>query len=572
MDEPLVYARTAAGKKALQQPGPPLSHELRELLDAVDGVTNAAEFERRLEHGEHVDAGLEELERRGLIRRLAARPQLWEVVLGAGPSDEPAPLAGSALPDPAPSESGAADRGDLSGLLGSWSAWRRKWAARQDEKAFRRAYETPSDDDRFAPVEIKPIRRGRRRKMSWLLSVISVLMLFAIGILLLALLFPYQRYRPEIERRLGATWHDPVRISEVRFSFRPYPNITLAGVAVGAEPDAEIKAIRVLPDPFSLFGPNWIVTHMRVEDMVIHNRGIGSSARWLSGAAGQAETVLVRGARFERLSVDLGNLRLTGLSGELSAASEGGAIQILLHKGDLHLRLEPTAAGYRLSVQASALAIPFGMLSDPTVTQLDLQGEIRPGLLHLAKIDGRLYGGFVAGTADLAWSQTASLVADIQLRSVSSERLWVSAATGLSMQGDLSGKFHVGSRAAKLAGLAEHLRVDGDFLVERGAIEGLDLIEAVRSKHQTRGGITRFERFTGELRLDGPACHLGRLVLSSSLMRAEGHLDIASDRRIGGLMAIELTGAATRIHAPIAIAGTLDEPQIEIGRRARIRP
>ena len=572
MDEPLVYARTAAGEKALLQPGLSLPPELRELLAAVDGVTNAAELERRLEYGEHVDAGLEALERRDLIRRLAVRAQLWQVVLGDGPIDEPASPVGSAHPDPAPSESDAAGRGDSPGLLGSWSAWRRKWAARQDEKAFRRAYETLSDDDRFAPVEIKPIRRGRRRKMSWLLSAVSVLTLFAIGILLLALLFPYQRYRPEIERRLGASLHDQVRISKVLFSFQPYPNLTLEGVVIGAEPYAEIKAIRVLPDPFSLFGSNWIVTRLRIEDMLIRGRGIGSSARWLSGVPGQEGAILVRGAKFDRLSVDLGGSRLSGLSGELSTSSEGGAIRILLHKDPLHLRLEPTAAGYRLSVQADALTIPFGALPEPTITQLDLQGEIRPGLLHLTKIEGRLYGGFVDGTADLAWNQAASLVADIGLRSVSSERLWASAATGLSLQGDLGGKFHIGSRAAKLAGLAEHLRVDGEFLVGRGAIEGLDLIEAVRSKRQTRGGTTRFERFTGELQLDGPACHLSRLALSSSLMRAEGHLDIASDRRIGGSMALELTGAATRIHASIAIAGTLDEPQIEVGRRARISP
>ena len=577
MEAQLIYAKTAAGEKALRQLRPPLQRELRAVLDAVDGAANAGELKRRFGDGVSIDAALEELERQGLIRKHVARPQLWEVVLGDLSVDEPPPLAGSAHSDPSPRVSGTADRGGLPALLcRKWSAWRGKWAARKEERAFRRAYETPGDDDRFAPVELKPIRRGRRRKRVWPRLVFAVLLLLVVVTPLLALFFPYQRYRPEIERRLSAALHDPVRVNEVHFSFQPYPNITLAGVTVGAESYAEIKAIRVLPDPFSLFGSNWIVTHARIEGLHIRDRGIGPSAHWLSGAAGKEGAILLRGANFDQLSVDLGDLRLGGLSGELSTTSEGGVVKILLHndEGNLHLEAVPAAGGYLLSVLGNALPLPLRspLLPEPIFAHLEVQGEIRSGLLRLSQIDGRLYDGFLDGTAELGWTQAASLVADLRLRGVSSAKLLAAPAPRLSLVGEISGRFHIESHAAELAGLADNLRVNGAFLVERGAINGLDLIEAVRSQHPTRGGATRFERFTGELRLDGQACRLGRLKLSSGLMRAEGHLDIASDRRIGGLMAIDLTGAATRIHASVAIGGTLGEPQIAIGRGARITP
>jgi len=573
MDEQLIYAKTAAGEKALRQPTPILQRELHLLLGAVDGRANTAELKRRLEDGSQIDAALEELERRGLIRKLAAKPQLWEVVLGDAPPDQSRHTSVASRSDPSPSEGGTAHRGgSLSRLCGKYSAWRRKWAARKEERAFRRAYETPSDDDRFAPVKLKPIRRGQHRKMNWPLAAAAALLLLAIGALLLALIFPYQRYRPEIERRLSAALRDPVSISEVRFGFRPYPNITLEGVSVGAEPYAEIKAIRVLPDPFSLFSAHWIILQARFEGMDIRNRGIGPSAHWLAGTAGIEGAVLLRGGHFDQLSVDIGDLHLDDLSGELRTTLDGGVAKILLHNGEgsLHLELTPAPSGYQLSAVGKALTMP----SRPklTFTYLGVQGELRPGLLRLSKIDGGLYGGFLDGAAEIDWNEAATLVADIGLRSISSDRLLASAAHGLSLAGKIGGKFHIESRATKLAELSDNLRIRGEFLAERGAINGLDLIEAVRSKRPIRGGATRFERLSGELRLEGQTCHLDGLKLSSGLMKAEGNLDIGRDRRIGGRMALDLTGAATRIRAELAIGGTLDEPQISSGRGARISP
>lgn len=571
MAEQLIYAKTAAGEKALDQLTPELPHELRALLDAVDGRASATELKRRSADGSQVDAALEELERRGLIRRLAAKPQLWEVVLGDEPAPDPGNPAVSLRSDPPLNESDTAHRGGLlARLCGKCSEWQRRWAARKEERAFRRVYETPSDDDRFTPVKLKPIRRGRRRKWVGPLATVAVLLLLVIGVLLLVLLFPYQHYRPEIERRLSAALRDPVSISEVGFSFQPYPNITLKGISVGAEPYAQIRAIRVLPDPFSLFGAHWVILHARIEGMVIDDRGIGPSVHWLAGTAGIEGAVRLRSAHFDQLSVDVGDLRVDGLSGELRTTREGNVDKILLGHGSLHLELVPAESGYRLSAVGKALTMPFSPRL--TFSSLGVQGELRPGLLRLSKIDGRLYDGFLDGSAKIEWTQAASLVADVRLKRISSDRLLAARAPGLSLHGEIGGELHIESRAAKLAGISDNLRAHGEFLVGRGAINGLDLIEAARSKRPTRGGTTRFEQLSGELLLDGQACHLSKLKLSAGLMRAEGHLDIGKNGLIGGMMALDLAGAATRIHAALAIDGTLDEPQVSIGRGARISP
>ncbi|OIR03485.1 AsmA family protein [mine drainage metagenome] len=569
MDEQLIYAKTAAGEKALDQLTPSLPRELRALLAAVDGRASATELKRRLADDSQVDAALEELEHRGLIRRLAAKPQLWEVVLGDEPVLDPGYPALSLPSDPPPNESGTAHRDGLpTRLCGKCSEWRRRWAARREERAFRRAYETPSDDDRFTPVKLKPIRRGRRRKWVGPLATVAVLLLLVIGVLLLALFFPYQHYRPEIEQRLSAALRDPVSINEVGFSFQPYPNITLKGISVGAEPYAKIRAIRVLPDPFSLFGAHWVILHARIEGMVIGDRGIGPSAHWLAGSEG---VVRLRSAHFDQLSVDIGDLRVDGLSGELRTTREGNVVRILLRQGSLSLELVPAESGYRLSAVGTALTLPFS--PKLAFSSLGVQGELRPGLLRLSKIDGRLYDGFLGGSAKIGWTQQgATLVADVRLQSISSGRLLAARAPGLSLHGELGGELHIESRAANLAGISDNLRAHGEFLVGRGAINGLDLIEAARSKRPTRGGTTGFEQLSGELLLDGQACHLGKLKLSAGLMRAEGHLDIGKNGRIGGMIALDLAGAATRIRAALAIGGTLDEPQVSIGRGARISP
>ncbi len=485
--------------------------------------------------------------------------------------DEQVNQPGPPVQDDVPA-SGPADL-DGGGLLwrmrANYARWRRKQKARQDEKAFRRAYETPNDEDSFAPVKLKPLYRGPRRVISWPVLLAGGLLLIAGGAVLLAIVFPYERFRPEVEQRLGSALGDKVRIGELHFAILPYPNITLVGVSIGAEPYAEAKAIRVVPEPFSLFGSQWVIRHARLEGLLIRRLGITPSAHWFAATPGREPALLLRHGQIERLSVEIADARLDGLSGEVKMRADGGVEQIQLSNASHSLNLEatPAAAGYRLSLIGNGLNLPFR--ADLTFEYLEAEGNMSSGLLRLRKIAGRIYGGLIEGTAQLDWSATPIFQGDIGLIGASAARLLAALDPDVSMEGNISGIFHIESRANDVAQLDDRLLIKGEFRAERGVLNRFDFIEAVRSSRQTRGGNTRFETFSGDLLFDKSAWHFGRLKLDSGLLQAAGNLDIGAGRQLRGMMELDLKGSATRLHSLVMISGPVEAPLLSVTQSTR---
>ncbi len=602
MDDLLIYLRTPAGEEVMRQPTRLVQRNLRAVMSSVDGVANVAELKRQVGDGRMVEASLAELEGLGLVETLAtreerqkretaakeapldrvpadaspkpvppaqeAKAQVWEVVLGDSPGDQ-RPPGEKAEPDSRPSQGRAEAPAKLTRLRDGIASWRQKRKARKEERAFRRAYETPTEEESLLPIKLKPIRRGPRRRVIWPVLLIGGLLLFAGGALLLAAAFPYERFRPEIEQRLAAALGDPVTIAALRFSFRPYPNITLERVSVGGVPYAQAKAIRVVPDPFSLFGSNWVIRHAALEAPVLRQQGIAHSLRWFTAALAQDRPLVLRRVHVDDLAVELGDSRVSGLSGDVAMKAEGGVARLLLQNSEhsLHLEVVPAAAGYQLSVIGNALKMPFK--PDLVFEYLEAEGEMTPGELRFRKLAGKLYGGIIEGSVELDWSQAATLLIDIGLTRASSSRLLAGLSLDLSMEGDIGGRLHIESRARDFSQLGDNLRINGEFLAERGVINRFDFMEAVRSNRPTRGGNTRFERLSGALQSSEHAWHLGRLDISSGLMQATGNLDIARDMQLKGLMELQLKGPATRLNASVLIGGTLPDPQLLPARIAR---
>ena len=91
------------------------------------------------------------------------------------------------------------------------------------------------------------------------------------------------------------------------------------------------------------------------------------------------------------------------------------------------------------------------------------------------------------------------------------------------------------------------------------------IVEAVRSPNRDpiRSGSTRVDQLSGRLQCDESACRVSNVKMSSGLMRADGHMSVArKDRKLDGLLDVELRGSASNISAPVTIGGTLDRPEL----------
>lgn len=594
MDNNTVFSKTREGEEAVRQRTRLVQRNLRNILIMVDGHSTVAELGKRFGDLAVVESSLAELERNGFIEGAQPEPPLDSMALEAETAQEEIPVLTAPAfvppPQPVPAPQPAVEE-----IVLSAPEEQLEWSSRPPEPAPRKQVAEPEkktgpswmdslkgslegmkgklksepgqsrpgmyDEEPIGPVSIEPVWQRSQPSFGWPLLAAMIVAGIVVLVALAALLFPYDRYLPDIERRASEVAHDPVKIGRIGFSFLPRPGITLGGIEVGKDSYLTVGAIRVVPDFFSLLGEKKVLREMQFERVAIKNQGLGRIAQW-GGGKGGAGTVEIRHISLAGLSLEAGGAVLDGVSGEVLMTPGGTPEKIQLRNADSTLKfdVQPKGAGYTIAVLGNAWKTPFA--PGLTFDYLDAQGELSATRLGLSKIDGKLYDGLISGSGSLDWSRGAVLEGDIDLKRLSLARLLAALNPEFSGEGDVSSKLKLESKADSLGKLMDSLSADASFDVKRGAMKGFDLGEAVRStgRSPTRGGTTKFEQFSGNLQYDQQAYRLTSLRLSSGLMKAGGNLNIGKDRRLNGMIEVEVKGSAALIKAPVSVGGTLKEP------------
>lgn len=607
MDKYTVFSKTPAGEEAVRQRTRLVQRNLRNILIMVDGQSTVRDLAKRFGDPTVTEHALAELERSGYIENFeaavlaevqqAAQKNIQAVsaapasdvdvpVLTAPASEVPSepPLslppqvtvpgdefAGldeyhSQAPAPfsRPMPIAVAEPAPPRRAVDGWierikaalrSAIPKKSAPPVEERA----------DQDIGPVSIKAIRRGPRQGMGWPALAGLALVGLVLAIVLAVLFFPYERYLPDIERHASAATQVPVRVGGIGFSLLPHPSITLDRVSVGTEKEIAIGIVRVVPDIFSLLGERPQLRSVQVDKVEVDSRAIAQLGQWRQGLA-EFSSIAVG-----NLDFSVGGNRFEGFSGEVRMKS-GVPDLILLSSSDASLKLEIRPQGERMSVKASGSGwkAPFGGL---TFDHIDAEGELRAGGLVLEKIDARVFEGLVVGKAALDWSESAALSGSLEVKRANLSRLLPALNPDLGGEGEFSGVIRLDAKSGTLAGLGDALRMQSTLDIRRGAIRGFDLVEAVRNagKSPTRGGATRFEQLSADLRLDQGAFAVSNLRLHSGLLKAAGSVAVSKEGQVKGVVDVELKGSVTQLKVPVSISGPLKEPQLLPGRGATSR-
>ena len=561
MDEQGIYVKTAAGEAAMRRRERLGHRDLRTVLILVDGHASVGELRRQVGDANVVDNSLAELERLTLIEKRWVAP---DATVDPSRASATAADAAPARPSKPPVRRLPAWLGALRARV---SAWRQQRKAHREEQAFLRAYEMPLADDSFIPVTLKPIRRGQRRSRRWVVGGLAAGLLSVFLALLTVLLFPYGRYRAEVEQHLSAAFGQAVVLGDIRFHFLPFPHLALSDMAIGS--DCDVKTLRLVPDLQLTPGGSWTMAYAQFEDVSLRQPGILASAHWFAPVGGVAPGIVVRRARLERLSLEVSGASLEGLSGDVDSDASGRWRRLTLQDAAHGLLwvFSPNATGYEVSVTGNEARI--SLLPDLPIDYVEARGALSADALRFTHIDARVFGGIVDGSAELGWSRQLQLTANLSLRAVSVARVAAARHADLLVDGEMSGKLQLQARAGDWPGLRQHLAMDGDFVAERGVIHRFDLMEALRGNRLTRGGQTRYRRMSGVLRRDNDnaALHVTQLKVDGGLLQAAGAVDIDSQGAIKGALEVELKGAAARFKTTVGVAGNLADPQLLSRRR-----
>lgn len=591
MKDEAIYFKTPAGEEAVQDRTRLVQRNLRMVLILVDGVVNVGTLKDEVGDPVMVESAIAELERLGLIETASAHtsrevseietlPVLSDVtVTGPLPGEVPLVQADTvfdeetaaqiqAVPRFLPPEPPAAEpakppkRSPLTDISDWWEAARKERAQAREEAIYEEAYGRDVPDHIEHIEHLPPPRKVYSLTFRWSWLAMGIVGVVAI-LLLVVVLFPYDNYRPDFERRLSAVLADEVRIGEVRIALLPYPAITLDRVTVGADPYLSANQIRLLPEIGSLFGPRY--REVQIDGVRVKESGLSRFSNWFQPSA-MGDAVVGR-LEISGLALDLAGDSIEGLQGSARIDEQKGLLKFVLRatEGDLRVEVIPGLAGVWLNMSASGWKAPFK--PELAFSFIELRGELVPGRLTLNNIDGRLYDGGISGSGTIVWMQEPTLALKLDFQRLAVEQLLPALGVEAVVDGSASGKLQVASKAMALHRLDDEVKLDGTFALERGSLKRVDLTAALRANQRAtlRGGTTSFQEFSGTFAVDGRTCRFGNLRLASGLMRASGQVSVVrGDKVLSGNTSLEMRGSVNAARASATVSGTVQEPELRL--------
>lgn len=379
-------------------------------------------------------------------------------------------------------------------------------------------------------------------------------------------LYPYSRHLPQMEQTATELLGQPVRIAAVSPSLFPEPSIALEGVTVGEEGKFEIGVVKLIPRVSTLLAERTVMREIRIERAGLNiaflpdlsrPQGINWSSRWLE---------------VERVSVvDSSLLLLDGalsrLQGTLTLNEDGALTQLSLTTADGALNVDAAmeSGTWKLVMKALGWQTPGSpsLLFDV----FEASGTLTSQQLQLDKVDIKLYDGYAVGSLALDWGEATRVEGEITTSRLNIEGLTKVFAPTLLVVGDLSATVSIKGEGATLADVQRSLSASGKLGVQRGKIERVDLVQAVRIPRLdgVRGGNTRFDELDAEVVADAGGLSLTSMVIQSGLVGAAGTVRLA-DGRINGRLDVSLQSSAASVRAPVSISGTYADPVVRLLR------
>lgn len=416
---------------------------------------------------------------------------------------------------------------------------------------------------------VKPIRRGPKRRLAWPVIVLICLMcLFGAGFLAVTF-YPYGTYLPRVEAAFARSVGRPVAVGAMRIDVYPNPGVLLTGVrmALGKQ-DLLIEEIRLQPDLGSLLSSRIIFSKAVASGLNLQLESVGDMVGALAAFAKEDNSVGVRQVALEKVDFSFGALSIQDVEADVRFDPERGMKSLDLRTSDRTLTLVATPGGDGVGLAVEAYAWRPFKDSRFVFDSAGLKVRLESGALVLENIDIHLLDGVLRGGATVGSGPDASVSGDIRFDRINTNRLGDALGIGKRFSGEVSGKLKFVAKGKAWEDVFSAMIAEGDFVIQRGTISGIDLVEAVRrvAGAPVQGGVTSFEQLSGRMKLAPEKNQFSALVMNSGLMQSTGYLDVAKSRKLSGKLELQLKGSVNQTRVPVLIDGTVDSPAVQAKR------
>lgn len=551
MNSGLIYAKTPIGDEAVRQSTRVVQRNLRMVLVQVDGKLTVDELAAKIGNARLVESAIAELERGGYIVPLSQAAAAWEM----------------GHPRRRPEQVSAISQFSTFGAKDARSA-----PSQQSQSSRFSSFGKPlipaavvSEPVRDIPTSFDyrdPIQTPGR---SWGRIVLLGVGLVVTALVLLALFFPYDRYRSQFESVLTDALQVPVSIGNVTLKVLPAPRLVIHDLGFNDQLGGRIRQVDIhQPWNLALRGVSG------VQDVSLHDAMVPVRRLLLLPALGLADASVFTALQ----AIQVSDLRvLTGSSvffgpfqGRLNLAP-GAGYGISLETADRSVLIEarPSGSALDFSLEGRGFALPALGATVPSVLA---KGRLSESSLELGEIDASYLGGRVRGEWSLSWAGVLRMSAQGEARRLDLRQIGSALLPQLSGEGEVDTSISLTGQGDDWLSVWRGASARMAGTVSRGVVNGVDIGEATRRGvgAQVRAGSTRFDalRFTMAINADGAS--LDDLALDAGLLSASGQLRVTGDGGVRGTLVSQARTSVTTVRVPMTVSGALPALTLTTGR------
>ena len=555
MNPRLVFAKTPAGDDALRQGTRLVQRNLRMVLLQVDGQLTVSELSTKIGNAQLVESALLELEESGfIVATLEANSFASQdfdtretfAVSGNAAAASSHALSGFSSFDPV---SLIPEEGEekLDSVTTEAFPDTQVLSEKKVESPVQQVAETEASE------QSQQSSGGVLKKL--FLGVLVILLLVAGGVFF----YPYNNYRPIIEKHLTEFFGVDVHVGKVAVTFFPESRLRIQGVKIGD--DSSIDEIQ-LPSPLALRNVKTAFLVLPVVEV----KNAKFSVERLLHAPGLARDEEVEQAlrigrlRIDRLRIDLNSeLHLSELNADFVFDVAGNFEKALLTADGKKLKLNVERVGTMFGIDVEGrdwkpdgIPMTFGLLQTRAILQ-----EKR---LTLENFDTSLLGGLLKGRWVFDWANGLNLSAELSATRLDSRKMSAAFFPNTRLEGDLSAAGKLRSQAKEWDQLWQELEAQFDVDIGPGIFYGADPIEAARRGDlETRAGSTRFQRIRASVSLNPKQLALRNLQLDSGAVNGVGQFVVTRAGQVEGQLDVTVQTSVSSQRTPIRIYGVLPE-------------
>ncbi len=355
----------------------------------------------------------------------------------------------------------------------------------------------------------------------------------------------------KLEKAASDQFQQPVNIETMHLALFPQPNWIIEGVSIGSKGQIMVGKIKAVIELGSVFSEKQVFKSVELYAPILNDDGL----RWLM--FGKARSDAFRVERFSAVSAKLNSKSISPLTFDLKAevGDDGNWQKIVIFTSDNNgvIELQPKGNRVQVEINADRFAVPFG--SALTLGSFNAIGTAGRNDLNVTEFTGRLYGGFVSGTARLKWATNWSLDGDLSARRIAS----LQAVPGLLESGEIGGTGIYSMRGADAANLFAAPHVEGSFVVHDGVLLGVNLANLL--KNGGSGGKTSFSELVGSFVHNSNRTQLKQMRLTAGIVSASGSAEADANANIRGRFGADLKYSTGQAHANVAVSGSLKQPR-----------